>query len=692
MNQSRGPQARTVVLLLDDSLTSTRLGGDGAVWKRSQARAREVLGELDAARGDRVGIMTLGGGPLSLVMPPTSDISSAIEAIRTHEPVDAPARLGPSVARVVELLGGEPTADRLEIIALSEWLTGSIDRGGEMMPELPRTWTFAASGPSDVATSNTTITGFVAAGPLLIGSGLDATTSFPVTISLARYGPAVSGPASTTVAASLTPMAMAEVPNANDVARETMTWAPGQTTADVSLSITLTKAGGVQTSGVTDWFASVSIGGDHDSIPADNARLMPLTSRDKLDVLIVGRRGDPANVAAFSPVDWYTLALTPEVSGRQRRRDGASIRVSSAGADVLRTSPPTADAVLIAEPDELTADAWRSLRVASDSGALIVVSPPIRGADQRWADTFAAAFGLELSLGRTPRAFETPIPARAPAGVGADDLLKNLRPELAELLPSVAVSRVLEVVSGRHRSLLELSDEAHTPVMLELLRAETKPTDGRIILLTTAPELSWTNLVATPLMVPLMQELVRSGSVHSRLTATSEAGGEAVLARLATEMRQQRTREGAMVNAGGGGSPARTMPPVIAGIYDARDANGQRVSWLGVQPSSRGSNPTPSDRRTLDGLLSPLATQVRWLDPLTAGSTTARPETDRDPAAADAERAAPAPGNPVSFWLLAAALLVALIEALLARFFSHAGRTDGTEPPLPAPTTGTSAA
>lgn len=684
LTQATGAGARTVVLLLDDGITSTRETGDGAAWKRTQSKARELLSDLDAARGDRVGIVTLGGGPLPLIMPPTSDIAGAIEAVRTHEPVDAPARLGPSVARVVELLSGETAVEKVELVALSEWLAGSTDRGGEMMPALPSTWTFAASAPTDVSSSNTAITKFTAAGPLLIGSGLDATASFPVTISLTRFGPAVANPGSTSVSAALIPLALADSQAGAEFSRETVNWASGQTTADVSISLALTKAGGIQTSGVTDWFASVKIEGDGDSIPADNVRLMPLTSREKLEVLIIGRRGDPANVASFSPVDWYTLALTPEVSGRQRRRDGESIRVSSAAADSLRGAAPTADAILIAEPDELSAEAWRSLRAASDAGALVIVSPPVRSADQRWADTFATAFGVELSIARAVRSFETPVAARAPTTADAGDLLKNLRPELAELLPSVTVSKILDVELGRHRPLLELANDSRSPVMLELLRAENRPSDGRTILLTAAPELSWTNLVATPLMVPLVQELVRSGSVHSRLTVVSEAGSDAELPRLAAEMRMQRSRDGSMVD---GGAPSRTMPPVVAGIYDARDASGQRISWVGVQPSSRGSNPVPNDPRSLDALLAPLGNQVRWLDPLTTGSGSAPAEAAANPQS-EKDRPAPSPGNPLSFWLLAAAVLVALVEAVLARVFSHASRLDGADGGMPTPVTG----
>jgi len=658
---------RTVVLLLDDSLTATRTTVDRAAWSRTQDRAREILSTLDAARGDRAGVMLMGGDPVPLVMPPTTDIAGVIDATLRHTPVDGPVRFGPSLKRTIDILAAANATGPVEVVALSEWLGGTTRRAFEGIPTLPEGWTLSAVGPSTTPSSNTAITSFRAEAPLLIASDLGGAASLPVSISLSRFGPTVGSADVTTLTVALSPMAgSSERINANS-AREAVRWSPGQVTATVNTAIPITRTGGDAPEGVTDWFASAQIETGNDSIAADNQWLLPLTSRNRLEVQIVGRRGDGQGVASFSPVDWYTLALTPDASGTQRRRDGATIRATSQAPETLTTSPINADAVFVADPDRVMPEGWAAVRDAWQSGTLIVVSPPAQATDQRWTDDLAAALDIDLSLARTARDVLPALSLRPLPPGDVTDLFRNLQAEMTELLPAVRVQRVLDAPASPHRPLLQLADPAGTPILLELTPRQPVAGAGRILLFTIAPDLEWGSLVATPLMVPLMQEIVRSGSQRSRLSVLLEAGSTPTLARPATDVRPHRAADGTPAT---DSATAPNAPFTRAGIADARDAAGQRIAWVGVHPAVSASDTGISELRELESDLAALAPSTTWLEPLSGGAAAPEPETEtteQDPA----DQPTPA-SNVISFWLFAAALGLAVLEAMLARIFSHA--------------------
>jgi len=666
-------------MFLDDGLTSTRTNSSGTAWNGVQSRARDLLSELDAARGDRAGVVLLGGGPVSLVMPPTSDIAGLIGEVLRHEPTAGPVRLGASMARAMELLNEEPAPRSVECVAISEWLAGSAEGAFEGLPQLPEGWTLAMLGPSQAPASNTAITGFAAEGPLLVSSAIDGAASLPVTVTLARFGPGVSRPASTAVTAALTPLALAGEQSDESRATQTVRWSAGQAVAVATLAIPISRLTSAPSAGVTDWFASVRIEGEDDAIVADDRRLLPITSRDKLEVVVIGRRS-AEGVGSFSAADWYTLALTPDASGTQRRRDGATIRATTVSA--LDRSGLGADAVIVAEPDLMGVDGWAALRDLWKSGTLVVVSPSASAGDQRWADALALSFDAQIALGRTSRAIVPTASARPGPAEDGGNILKNLGAELAELLPSVRVLRVLDVVEGSPRSVLETANEAGVPLLVELSPRVREGGEGRIMLFTIAPDPSWSNLVATPLMVPLMQEIIRSGAPRSRLTATTRAGSAAALTRVVAEWRPHRAADGSLVS----GMSIDSVPavrsggvPVHAGVFDARDAEGARVAWVGVHAADGASDTATIEAADLQAAMTPLGSRVTWLPALaeTKSAVTA-PSATSDRGESDSP-AAP-PSNTLSFRLLAVALLLAVCEAVLARMFSHASPLVRKEP------------
>src|SRR5690606_8636345 len=103
------------------------------------------------------------------------------------------------------------------------------------------------------------------------------------------------------------------------------------------------------------------------------------------------------------------------------------------------------------------------------------------------------------------------------------------------------------------------------------------PTDpesrGLIVYFTSAPALSWTDLPAKPLMLPLMQELVRQGVGRAHGAWTALAGAPVAAPGRVVELRPVGAEAGApsaIVDETG-----RTSAPVRhAGLFRALDVRG----------------------------------------------------------------------------------------------------------------------
>jgi hypothetical protein len=179
------------------------------------------------------------------------------------------------------------------------------------------------------------------------------------------------------------------------------------------------------------------------------------------------------------------------------------------------------------------------------------------------------ALGLSWTIARTATEF-TPRASLSQnrGGWSGPDLLEVVAAELPELVRPIRISRALNVTrpvtgpadtasrAGAFDTLLTIEPDATstskaTLPLLVVARADantgpdtdpaanlatfasgtnassgTSSAGGLVALLTVAPDLTWTDLPAKPLMVPLVQELVRQGigrSMASRITAAGQA-------------------------------------------------------------------------------------------------------------------------------------------------------------------------
>jgi hypothetical protein len=335
------------------------------------------------------------------------------------------------------------------------------------------------------------------------------------------------------------------------------------------------------------------------------------------------------------------------------------------------------DVLFLPAPELIKEEDWPRLRRFADAGGLVIVSPALEETVHLWTDAMVREMGVPWRLGREPRAIEggSSLDERA----GESKVLTLIAPELATLARPVRVSRVLAVedAGAGTEVLLRLADQTPWLIAAEPGSAGDSPADGgekpvaasssggrgMVVYLASAPALSWTDLPAKPLMVPLMQELCRQGFGRAAGTWSSLAGRAAatpsrtVALRVVTSEGEARGADQRVGPSGLTAEPVRT-----AGLFRAFDEAGRPRGVVAVNPEAdagrTGAQTASAVQAWLAAAAGDEAAAVSWID-------------DQKPGAALARREG---GSPFALPLLIAALALAALELFMARWFSHAVR------------------
>lgn len=663
-------KGRTVYLVIDDSLTASVTRAGRSALDRSKAEALALIDAL--AEGDRVGVVTLAQPAQGVVLPPSSDRAAVREIVRTLAPTDARADLPAAMTMVAQNLGaaadGAPLTGVTLVALLSDWLEGSADLQA-VLPRLPAGVRLSAAAPA-APVGQIGLTRLTPLREVLLAGDSGATQT--VTIALSRSGPGVDEPAQTPVRVAVSGIDGAPVPGAREQTA-LVNWSRGERTASATIALeidpsTLTGPA-VLTARLPD-----------DALNRDNVWRLPLDARPTVRVgLVAGRVGEEPVGAAINlaPAQWLSLALRPlpqqpvEIS-----------EVEPATIDAARLAP--LDAVFVLTPQRLDQPAWSRLAAYARAGGLVVVTPPADQDVHGWADAMLAGLELPWQLPRQARAIDPADPRRprlsaaAPATLPpADDLLAAVRGELPDLVGSVSITKALPptFAAGAGTALLSLDDG--TPVLVSARPSgaspsRTAPTDepsrGAIVYLATALDLSWTDLPAKPLMVPLAQEVLRQGLSKARPALWTGAGAAPRLPSGSATLSP--VGEGAPITLGRTPATFRT-----AGVWRALDTLGTLRGVLAVNPDASaqrtGAIGTVALAAWLGSALAPGGEPLSWIADAAAPGAPA-PPADLPVRTAGELLAESLGGMPSASWWLAAALCLALIELILARRVSHA--------------------
>ncbi len=651
-----GGGGKTVYLLLDTSLAAGAKGEDGrSALDRFRASAESLLTGLTA--GDRVGVITLGAPAQSVVLPAASDTGAVRNVIARIEPTDARADWAGALELLRTELIREEREDRTSVLVaiLSDFTTGSADVGESLSSALkgmknPARVSVAASEPAPVPGGNVSVSAVDALRPVVITGG-DVAASEQVRVRLTRSGDAVGASSTTVIRVGAASGETGRVEGA--WSRAEVRWSSGQSEAGASLSVDTSAAARRAASG---WAIIAEI--DEDAVSGDNTFRRPVGVRESIKVGVVDRRSfaTGSRVLIMSGGEWLALALRPGKIGAAQV-EPTDIQPTAIDASALAGL----DVVFVCRPDLVEPDGWDRLSKHVESGGVVVVFPPPDATVHTWSDGFVRAFALDWRIAREPLIRESP--ARLAAEQPEHALTTLLRPEMAELTRAVGVTRTLPLESGTAADVLRLEDG--TPWIMAA-RAGEHLGAGMVVYASSALNVAWTDLPVKPLMVALTQEIVRQGVGAGVASWAQMAGAHVSAPRRAEELREAGSPElaGMFVDATG-----RSLEPARrAALFRAIDGRGAERGLVGINADVRAGRVDTQGAAVVGGWL----TQgfegadggVRWVSADGFGQLSKARE----------EKA-------VAGWpLLLGALLLAMLETLLARSFSHAVREEEGAP------------
>jgi len=730
----RAAGGRTVYLLIDNGLASTAAGADAsAALARHKAAADRILSMLVSGQGggdagDRAALITMGGPSEGVVVPPSGDIDAVRRLVAAVTPTDSRTDINGSIALAASAIesdrgeGGDGTRDRRTIVVvLSDFLEGSAETDSALA-RLPEGVTLLASRPLEAGAAsleNVAITGLEPLRSLVVagggeGAGGAGGAGEQVRVSVRRSGAAVAQPGVAAVRVRV--MRPGEEPGAigagaaGNVGRGVVRFEPGQEEGSTVVPVTIAASAG---SGVT--LAILEAETDADAIAADNRWRRPVEVRQALRVGVVALRrfGEMGRVDQLSPAEWLRLALRP-TGPAGALDDSGEIEVHEIEPGALDPGRlARLDALFLPRPDLLNDEMWRRVRAFADGGGLVVVTPPAEATVHVWADAMVRELGLPWTLAREATVYgqgedgaaaqgariAPPTPAaQVGGGAGGSDVLALLRPELEDLTRPVTVFRALamqfgEAGSGAAASERLLTLEDGTVLLWAGEAGQAQAADagaeanagaapagrGLVVYLGAALDLSWTDLPARPLMVPLVQELVRQGVGRARGSWWGVAGRTIAVPRRTVELLKVEERGGSRETAAP--SVVRVDPSGVtaepvrhAGAWRAVDDRGGVRGVVAVNADPRGGLVGAQPAENVERWLRAAAgDEVVWID---AGAVAA-PEAataggDDGPSALTAALAGDRHGPPISLPLLLAAAAVAVAELGLARWASHA--------------------
>ena len=607
---------RTTHLVLDDGIISGIVEADGRTsLERQVAEASDFIESLPS--DERVSIILAGAPVRFLIESPTSDHRSAIRAMENLQ-----AREGTTdIATALEFAeSGLDQEGAQEVRIYSDFRRGSIDDRrhppvlhGPMGASVDLTASMPISEPTSniqvasIKTARSPLSTLGTGDLLLVEVRLRRTGLTPETVSNIRLeGDAMSG-----------------------VENRRVEWSPGRTEAKVDFQVRVDTDGGV-----------LEVAIDPDSLPLDDRRLVTVEGREPTRVLLVDRDelAGSTRLDRLHGTDWFERALLPLPDAAIAeaitidRVDPATIN----DRDLEGTSM-----VVIGRPDLLPPDFDPTLASWIRRGGIAVVLPPGDTTTRPWASPLLEALDVPWAVSLEPTMVDPPRSLSAAQPSSA--LTTLLDAELVELAPSVRIDRRLPVDDVPDGDVV-LRDDQGDPVVLDAPIGA-----GRLVFFAVNPELEWTDLPVRPLMVPLVQEIVRQGSALSRREVDGVVGLRRPLIRMSNV---------ATVMLPGSGSQTVTseeLPmPERTGMVKGYDLGGNLVERMVVNPDTDGG---------FVDLLAPDAVAA-WLE--SSGTWRFTTPDTREIEQVDDE-------SSLAVILIIIVLALAILETLLARWFTRGG-------------------
>jgi len=628
--------ARTLVIVVDDSASANERLSSGTAFERSITIARTAISEL--VPGDRVSVVLSSRAAISSREAASLDHQGAVRRLTGLAATETSGDLSAALEVATAILGHEESnGTQRDVLICSAFRAGFVGALTPLQklstsetPVIVRATTEPIADGMNLRISTVDI-------DRMAGSG----TGSPVVVRVVVTRDRGDGALRTTIRVNgptlTAPIERAIELNAGERERA----------VSVALSERPENPSAIVRRAVV---ASISV----DAQPVDDSRATVLASTDRLRVVVVDRRTFEANGAIdrLPAGDWIARALAPS--------DPALIDVSMTDPAALDSrSIASADAIVIAQPQLVSVQQWTSLNAFVTRGGVVVVLPTAGEQIQAWTGQFTSAFAVPWKLSLEARDLPAPL-ALATEQPGAS-YFAALGGELTQLSPTVEVFRTLAVDASMDPGATQLSLQSGAPFVLSWRPVNAR---GTVLLFTSAIELSWTTLPLKPLMVPLWQELVAEGRRRASAAQVVVVGTQPNVDRAGIiELRPVAADGAAMpgvhsIAVGPGGRTATAIDH--AGMLEMVDGSGHVQGMMAAVIDDGASSVAIIEHDRLRNWLATTG-ETEWVGP----------ETNNTQHTA-ATAMSPRQSSGIAPALLVIAVLLAVIEAFLARRFSYA--------------------
>ncbi|XAM01511.1 VWA domain-containing protein [Phycisphaeraceae bacterium D3-23] len=506
---------RVVYIVVDDALSTQTREAGGTRLDRLKLEAITVVDALE--EGDRAVVLRMGRPPVMLTDTPTSDRDALRETINKITPRYGRSDLVAALVRVNDAMDEQGVRDgQAVVVLLSDFARSAAYLDEALPPELAGLGDRAeiVTALPAQGTDNVQVVSVTPRRRMVVASG-DGATSISTEVRLRRFG-------GETLGRSVTLNVALHDAQGNTLAEATRTarWLAGQRETVVNLDLPAAldaeaTRGGRELVVVAQLTAANAEAGV-DALPADDRAVAVVRLRERLQVALIDD-GSRVNEApgALQPWQWARAALSPMGGGGSGA--GPFEVTALTPTAVSESSLSSVDAAVVLRPDQLTPGGWEALHTFAEQGGLVWVFTPAVEDQARWPQSLVRVFELPWEVGDA--LVETPgdedetdrEPATLDASVRAPAVLQYLAADWREKLGWVSVSRRLPLATPDEDRWIALDTSraglavADRPVLM----ASRAVGSGTLLLMGTAPDTRFTNLVVRPLFAPLVHDALR---------------------------------------------------------------------------------------------------------------------------------------------------------------------------------------
>lgn len=618
---------KTLVVVLDDSIASARTTDNALVIETNIQHAIKQIDELDPMLGDRVALISASKPARAIVLPASDDLGSVRALVEQTTPTDAAFDLD-GVLNIVAQIEREPDQDaQIDLLIASD--ARSLEHAIEEIATDASPAAFHAlvlPQPDDTRTTNVGILSAIPTRMLVVRDGISLPES--IELRLVRSG-------------TLDPDQSTRVQLKDDtgalLGAGTYTWGAGE--RESSLSVAL-QTRGLQIAAASSALIRAEL--NEDANPRDNSATIAIPIRNALRVAVIDRPRDRAigSQTEIAPSRWVRAALAP--------RDDMGVLITSVDASQASTRlVPGLDAIFVLTPDLLNDASWDRIERLNEQGVMIIVTPASEGESLGWFDRIRAIY--PDSFGSLVQLIDHDPDLGIEPELDRQSVLGGIASDFETLSSAITIRRSLQM-STTEPALATLDNGSPLAVQI------ASPNTGGLLVVFSVPfDLRWSDLPARPMFVAMMQELVRQGVGLGESRVPILAGAPMQTPSWAVGMR--------IIDDGG------TLPPndadlatnQHAGAFALRDAQGATRTVQTVRPDAMGALADPIDQARVEEQLARFidADSVAWIGDAPSGESTSASSAEQTGAA-----------HRLALWMLAIALLIAVLEFLLARVFT----------------------